>query len=63
MHRTLIKAIGCMTGVIDFRQKHQLPSKRSHLVKPLMVCLVFQLNKEIDIKKSLAKNVTHLMVD
>ena len=30
MHSTLIKAIGCLTGVIEFNaEKHQLPSMMS----------------------------------
>ena len=51
MHRTLIKAIGCVADVIAFyTDKHQLTSmtsNRSHLVKCLMVLLVLQFNREI----------------
>ena len=56
MHRTLIKAIGCLTGVMNFfAEKHQLPSmtsKRSHLVKRLMVLLVLQFNREIKYQRN-----------
>ena len=67
MHRTLIKAIGCMTGVKEFyAEKYQLQSmtsKRSHLVKRLMLLLVIQFKAKSHINQSSAKNVTHLMVE
>ena len=64
MHRTFIKSIGCVTGA----EKHQLTSmtsNRSHLFKRLMVLLMLQFTREMRYvsKKSLAKNVTHLMFD
>ena len=53
MHSTLIKAIGCVTGMIEFyAEKQQLPSmtsKRSHLVK--WVCLCFSSTEKLDIKE------------
>ena len=70
MHRTLIKAIACLTGVMSFTimlKKHQLPSmtsKHSHLVKRLMVLLVLQSNRGIRYQRNhWLKNVIHLMVD
>ena len=35
MHSTLIKAIGCVTGVIELLWLPSMTSKRSHLVKRL----------------------------
>ena len=55
IHCTLIKAFGCVTGMIEFLcLKHQLPSmtsKRSNLGKHLMVLLVLQSNNEIRYKE------------
>ena len=47
IYRTLIKAIGCVTGVVEVLCLKTSAVQRSHLVKRLMVLLVLHFNREI----------------